>query len=179
MKKSEISELITTHINNMRLFNYERKRCFNSRDYGVFLYRSEKLILVQNENDFMLDGFSIIRFKDISDISLKGDFYEAILQKEGLIDKKNNPQIRLESWQTVFQDLMETRNNIIIENESISDDDFEFGIGKIEKVYRNSVHIRHFDAEGRWEKYSLIIPYSKITKVTFDSRYVNVFSKYV
>jgi hypothetical protein len=179
MRKYEMRELITENIVNKRLFKFKREKCVYYYSFSILLSLGKNLLLGLNEDDFVLDGYSIVRFKDITEIELKGDCYEEILKKEGLLDNCEVPNIRLDNWQTVFEDLILMGKNVIIENESINDDECEFGIGKITNIYNNSVHLKHFDAEGVWQDYPLIIPYSKITTVTFGSRYVDIFSKYV
>ena len=47
------------------------------------------------------------------------------------------------------------------------------------KVLKNKVLFRHFDADGIWQDEPYEILFSQITTVTFGSRYVEVFSKYV
>ena len=41
------------------------------------------------------------------------------------------------------------------------------------------VFFKHFDADGIWQDECYEIPFSQITSVTFASRYVDIFSKYV
>lgn len=79
----------------------------------------------------------------------------------------------------MFLSLSELKINIIIEKESADDDECEFAIGKIIKVLKTKVVFSHFDADGIWQDKHYEIPYSQITSITFSSRYVDVFSKYV
>lgn len=67
--------------------------------------------------------------------------------------------------------------NVIIENED--PDDYSFDIGPITEVSDEAVYIRYFDAKGLLNEESTEISWDKITKVEFDSRYINVFSKYL
>ena len=69
--------------------------------------------------------------------------------------------------------------NIIVENQTIVPGDSEFVIGRIEKIYKKFVYIRNFDADGIWDDSPIRVPYTEITNVTFASRYVDVFSKYL
>lgn len=68
---------------------------------------------------------------------------------------------------------------MLIEHESPDDKEWEYWIGRIEKVLKTKVLFLHFDADGIWQDEPYEIPFSRITSVTFDSRYVTVFSKYV
>ncbi|HEX2938347.1 MAG TPA: hypothetical protein VHO66_05445 [Ruminiclostridium sp.] len=75
---------------------------------------------------------------------------------------------------------MQKRNkNIIVEKESLDKNECEFIIGRVEKVYKKFVYVRHFDADGIWQDEPYKVPYTEITSVTFASRYVDVFSKYL
>ena len=89
------------------------------------------------------------------------------------------PQINITDWHSVFSSLAEMGFNIIVEKESLIYDECEFAIGKIDKVLKTKVLFKHFDADGIWQDECYEIPYSQITSVTFASRYVDVFSKYV
>jgi hypothetical protein len=179
MKKHEMRELISTNISEKRLFKYKRNKCAPYYNFSVFLSMGKGLLLGLNEDDFIFDGYSIVRFRDINEIELKGDFYEEMLRREGLFDNIETPNIRLDSWRTVFEDLQKIGKHIIVEKESIDDDDSEFAIGVIDCVYNNFMRFKHYDANGIWEDSPLIITYSKVTTVTFGSRYVEMFSKYV
>ena len=69
--------------------------------------------------------------------------------------------------------------NIIVEKESLNNDEWKFAIRHIEKVLKNKVLFKYFDADGIWQDELLEIPFSQITTVKFGSRYVETFSKYV
>jgi hypothetical protein len=68
--------------------------------------------------------------------------------------------------------------NIIIEKQDIDEDNREFVIGRIEKIYKNFAYVWHFDADGIWYD-AIKVPFSEITNITFGSRYIEVFSKYL
>jgi hypothetical protein len=68
---------------------------------------------------------------------------------------------------------------ITIEKETIEGKNDELFIGRIEKVYTNHAYIWEFDADGRWYGKTTKVQYSEITKISFDNRYVEVFSKYI
>jgi len=76
-------------------------------------------------------------------------------------------------WNPLFQN----GRNIIVESEVKGD--ILFTIGRIERLMNEKVLIRHFDADGAWEKKVREIAYSNIMKVSFDTRYITVFSKYL
>lgn len=137
----------------------------------------EKLFLCANENDFTLDGYSIRRYKDIKKVKVKDDKCNEILRKEGVV--VSTPEVSVESWQAVFEALKNLGKNVIVEREDLDDDNRQFVIGKIDGIYKSFVYVYHFDADGIWDDEPYKIPYNEITSVTFDSRYVEIFSKYV
>ena len=140
---------------------------------------SPKLFLAAKEDDFIIDGFSIRRISDIKKIELKDDKCNEILKAEKVLDRLSAPEIDLTDWHSAFLSLQKLDKNIIIQHESLEEKEWDYWIGRIEKVLKTKVVFRHFDADGIWQEEPYEIPFSRITSVTFDSRYVNVFSKYV
>jgi hypothetical protein len=95
------------------------------------------------------------------------------------LDRIHPPVVDLTNWQTVFSTLYSLDINIIVEIESNVEAESEFYIGKIEKIHKRFVYFRYFDADGHWDDTPIEIPYTKITSISFYSRYITVFSKYV
>ena len=120
-----------------------------------------------------------MRFCDIKKAEIKNDKCLEIIKAEGILEKMQTPQIDITDWYSAFLSLSNLGFNIIVERESLVDDECEFAIGKIEKVLKSKVIFKHFDADGIWQDECYEIPFSQITSVTFASRYVDVFSKYV
>jgi hypothetical protein len=144
------------------------------------LILGQDLLLVQYLFDFQLDGYMIIRIKDITFI--RSDdierFSEFILKKEGILSQIKEPPIsNLESWGVVFEELKVLGKNIIIECEDIEDGDFY--LGEIIKVKNNSVLLLCFDAVGEWDQEAIEILFKDITSVSFNKRYIITISKYV
>ena len=42
-----------------------------------------------------------------------------------------------------------------------------------------SVSLRYFDSMGKWDEKSCIIAYGDITKIQFDTPYINTMTKYL
>ena len=178
MKKSEIKELARKAIEAKTLC------CMKFKYDYYYLHHfpikmSDRLFLGAKHDDFLLDGFVIRRFCDMTKIELNDDKRNEILKAEGIVDALTTPDIDLSDWHSVFLSLQKTEKNIIIEKESLDDAEWKYAIGHIEKVLKNKVLFKHFDADGIWQDGLLEIPFSQITTVTFRSRYVEIFSKYV
>lgn len=178
MTKTKIKEVVANCLIQKKLCRVFLRYDINYRYYFPLIY-SDKLFLGAEEDDFILDGYAIRRFKDVTKAQIKDDMCEKILNLEGIVDSISVPEIDLTSWETVFKSLKKIDKNIIVEKESLDDDECKFVIGRIEKVYKKFAYIRHFDADGIWQDEPYKIPYSETTTIVFASRYVEIFSKYL
>jgi hypothetical protein len=178
MKKSEIKELVKEAAENIKIINaYFR---YDLAYYNLIpLSLNDKLFFVVNEDDFIFDGFSIYRFKDLKKVKIKNDMCDIILKKEGLTSNIVVPNIDISSWKSVFESLKKMKRNIIVEKQTIDGKDSEFVIGRIEKIYKNFAYVWNFDSDGIWDDSPIKVPYSEITNIIFGSRYVDTFSKYI
>jgi len=178
MRKCDIKELIKRAINPRKICRVFMKYDVNYR-YCFPVLVSDKLFLGANEDDFLLDGFTIRRFRDVVKAEIKDDKCLEIFIAEGVVDNINVPDINLSDWYNVFVSLQAMNKNIIVEKESIDDEEWIFAIGRISRVTKTKVYMKHFDANGIWEKELWEIPFTEITSVSFGTRYVETFSKYV
>ena len=153
---------------------------YNANYYNLIPVKaSDQLFLAINEDDFIFDGFRVSRFRDVTKLRVKNDKCDEIIKNEGLFQNLSIPEIELENWESVFNSLQTIGKNIIVEHETPEGIDDNFAIGKIDRVYKNCFYIYHFDADGIWEKEPYRIPFQEVTSVTFESRYINVFTKYI
>jgi len=178
MTKNKIREIINDGLAQKKLCRVFLKYDVNYRYYFPLIC-NDTLFLGTEEDDFILDGYSIRRYKDITEVQIKNDMCVKILELEGVSDNLITPDIDLANWEGIFKSLQERNNNIIIEKESLNEEESEFVIGRIEKVYKRFVYIRHFDADGIWQDKPYKILFTRITSITFASRYVNFFQKYL
>ena len=178
MRKADMIELFQQSTEQKPLFRLYLKYDYYYTYWFPFK-ASEKLFLAAKEDDFIINGFSIRRFRDVKKLEYKDDKCVEILKAEKVLDGVVSPDIDITDWHSAFLSLQKLEKNIIIEHESLEDKEWDYWIGRIEKVLRSKVVFRHFDADGIWQEEPYEIPFSRITSVTFDSRYVNVFSKYV
>ena len=178
MTKKTIKELMDEAASNLKIANVYMS--YNENYYNLIpLKASNQLFLAINEDDFIFDGFRISRFRDVKEMRIKNDKCDEIIQNEGLLNDLHIPEINLENWQTAFERLKNIGKNIIVEYETPEGKDDNFTIGKIGRVYKGCLYIYYFDADGIWETEPYRIPYSEVTSVTFDSRYINVFTKHI
>jgi hypothetical protein len=158
------------------LHTFERRRITDHRLYGLVVSESTSLILIQELVDFLFDGYTVIRRRDVSkSYSSESNAYdERIMRKEGLW--KNPPKairlLPLDDWHRLLASL--GNKTVIIENERKDD----FCIGPIVACEEHSVLIHYFDGCGKWKKIERV-PYREITCVHFGDRYSTTHSRYL
>lgn len=166
MKKQDKLDIINASINNIEIC-----RCYYTYDANYFycypVAVNEKFVLAQNEDDFLLDGYSIRKISQLKKIEIKCDCCNIINKTIGVTDGIAKPDVDFSSWKTVFDSLKKLNTVIIIEDEI----NRQFAIGYIDKVKKNSVFFRHFDADGVWSDELLVIPFTSITSVSWNTRY--------
>lgn len=105
---------------------------------------------------------------------IKNDVCEEINRLNGVAEQIKAPQIDISSWQSIFNSLRECGEWAIVENEN--EDIFHIGI--ILKAGKNKLTMREFDADGKWQEETKI-PYKEITSVSFKTRYIDNWRKYL
>lgn len=151
----------------------EYEYCDNVQ-YGFPLAVGQALFLMAVDDDFLLNGFTVRRLRDIYEICERKGMYQTIAQREGLTNFEV-PKVDITDWEHVFRSLQALGKTVIVEREY--EPDF-FRLGRIEEVEKDHVLFRHVDADGAWQEPARI-GYREITSVAFDDRYANTFSKYV
>lgn len=178
MTKDQIVSTLNTCISPISIC----KVSFAYHAYEDFLFPlklSGQLLLSVTERDFQLDGFTVRRLEDIEIVEPLRGTYMKIHKAEGNIERLVVPPINISSWRSVFSFLGSSGETVIVEHESIVKEECAFAIGRILAIGDQGVRFRSFDGAGRWDDRSIVIPYSQITSVTFGSRYIGVYSKYV
>jgi hypothetical protein len=142
--------------------------------------RKSILLLLMDVTDLSADGFKIVRLSDISRVECHAPekWFEKILREEEIVKTVQAPfTIDLSTWKSVITSIKRHARTIMIEDENPDDD--LYIIGKVKRVESQTVSIHHIDAGGYWEQGVRVIPYSRITAVTFGDRYSRLCSKYV
>ena len=104
--------------------------------------------------------------------------YHQILVEEGLLNEvQSKYEINLNDWFTLCNDIKKTGLTVTSECEHPKLQ--YFCIGELKKVNKKSISIRYFDATGKLDKKNTKHLYEHITKLSFDDRYANIFSKYL
>ena len=145
--------------------------------YGFVLNTSECLTMIAEEDDFLLDGYKIIRNVDLQlcKVTATTKYCTRIMKKEGLLDNLHVfPKVDLTDWRSVFHSLKQLGTFVPVENEQ----DEDFLIGPIRRINKLSVSIDYFDGTGKWQEPE-IIDFKDITCVSFDTRYILTHQKYL
>ena len=135
---------------------------------------NDKFILGQEEDDFLLDGYCIHKISQLKKVEIKDDKCNEINRIFGITDGIKLPEVDISSWQSIFQSL--SRLNTYIQIEDAVNE--QFAIGIIEKVLKDRLFFKPFDADGVWDEDGLEIPYSQITSVQWDTRYAQYWKRY-
>jgi hypothetical protein len=163
-----------------QMVRIERAALLDKYDHGFVLAVSPELVLIRNAVDFTIDGYSVIRISDIT--SYRSGRYERFIEKiyreEGWMGEiGESPSVDITNLRSLLHSLMGSGKNIIVECERPGDD--AFYIGKPVGVTKAGVSMRCFDALGQWDSSSQQIVYDQITKVRFEEKYINIYTKYL
>lgn len=174
MKKQEKIELIQSAIDTTAIC-----RCYFTYDQNYYYYYpnevNDRFILGQEEDDFTLDGYCIRKISQLEKVEIKDDKCNEINKMFGVTDKIVNPGIDISSWQSIFMSLSELDTYIQIEDAFNG----QFVIGVIEKVLKDKIYFKPFDADGVWDEVGLEIRYSQITSVQWGNRYAKFWKCYL
>ena len=173
MKKSKIIKRLSECVISHALCGVEFKNCESYFENYFPLKVNENFFLGAIEDDFQLDGFRIWPISKISKAKVRKGKRLDIEISEGIVDQLYTPKVNISGWKQIFRSLKDLNRYVMIET-----DDFMY-VGSIIRIKKHSVIIKHFDAEGVWQEEPVKIRFDEIQSVTFGSRYVEVFSKYV
>jgi hypothetical protein len=178
MTKNEITKVIASCITAPALL--EVKYSYNQYvDFAFPLALSDKLFLAVCEDDFLLDGYTVRRLRDITEATKKEDGYFRIHRAEGTLSRLYRPPVDITDWKTVFTSLLSSGEILIVEQEDANPKRGDFLIGRLLRVGAQSAELRGFDGDGIWDDETTVVSFSEITSITFGSRYITTFAKYL
>lgn len=146
---------------------------------GYIVGYSKEFVILQDVDEFKLLGFNLFPIYDIVKIEQnKSDKYtDKIMKWENEKPKVGlKTKVDLKSWESLFKTFQKKNMSIIVECENPNINSFT--IGEVKKVSSKSVSILYFNSRGYLDEKPTRLRYSRITNVMFDTRYVDVFSKY-
>ena len=172
MKKQDKINLIQRAIDTPQIC-----RCYFTYDDDYFYYYpnavTDKFLLGQEEDNFLLDGYSIRKVSQLKKVEIKDDLCNTINKHNGLHQQIQCPPVDLSDWKSIFDSLQALDCFVIIEDELGE----QFAIGTIMKTFKSKLYFHAFDADGVWEEWE--IPYSQITSVHWQTRYTQGWQRYL
>ena len=154
---------------------------FQYHNYDEFFFPlkvSEKLFLGVSENDFRLDGYTVRRLKDIVQAEPVRGTYLKIHRAEGTLNRLHLPPLPIHDWHTVC-DALSASNELVILECDTKENENRFLCGKFTAVATPGIRFLPFDGDGVWQGHPVTILYNTITAITFGSRYITTFAKYL
>jgi len=179
---NKIAEKIEEHFKNKTYCKITRKVGKDAVEMssGYIVDYSDNFLLLHETGDFLVVCYNVLPINQIQKIRFnKWDKCQnKIMILEGEIEKVGiKYKIDLNSWETVFKSIKNHLLNVIVECES--PDIAGFTIGPIVKTTKKYVYIQNFDPAGVLDEKPTSIDFESVTKVKFDDRYINIFSKYL
>jgi len=177
----KIDKKINKHYESQKFARITRLVAEDSTEIsrGYIVDYSKDFIVLQESDDFRLLGFNILPIQQFKEIRYNASdkYYDKIMAWENVKEKIGlKTTINLIDWKSIFKTFKRKSMNVIVECED--PEIGSFTIGSIEKITNKSVSILYFNAEGVYDKKPTKIKFEYITKVMFDDRYLDVFSKY-
>lgn len=149
---------------------------------GYIVAASDELVVVHAFHDFMPDGYSVVRARDIDRIESGPHerFWDTMLEGEGLLGGlETMPPIELGSMAEAVRSTMEQSAYLVVQCEDREEKIQDFYLGYVEAMGVGEILFRHFDAAGRWHEAPGCIDIDEITRLQLDTPYIRRFSKYV
>lgn len=158
------------------LNRFERSKISETIVTGTTVAESENLILIHQVDDFLFNGFIVLRKRDLT-LAGTSDwerYYEKLIRKEKLWQNppKSVRSLPLDDWRALLTAFIGT--TVIIENERKED----FLIGPVVSCDERAVHLHHFDAMGEWTEVERML-YRDITCVQFGDRYSTIHARHL
>lgn len=147
---------------------------------GFLIGFSESLLLLQRDNEFRLNGFTVLLRSEIETITCGAaeKMVRRIFEGEGLLGDGFGLRepLPLDSWSNLFRELRRRDYHVQV---GCEDSDPDFFIGPLTQVSLRSVAIQYYDAAGALMEQSTLIPFDAVTMVTFGDHYTTTFRKYL
>jgi len=154
---------------------------FRNRSYDELLFPlrlSDKLFLSVIDQDFQLDGYTVRRLRDIVLAEPVRGNYLRMHKAEGNLSRLHVPPVPLRDWREVCDTLAAANELIMLECDA-ENDELTLLCGKITAVALPAIRFLPFDGDGEWHTRPITILYRQIRAITFGSRYLTTYAKYL
>jgi hypothetical protein len=181
MQRDQIKEKLHLTIINNQPISVVRGNIAEESLYILPLEIGSQLVLGECISDFRYDGFKIFNLEDVTDVLDNPDveFRNAIMRIEK-IERQSQKSIspNLDGWENLFKDIKLSGVVVAVECESVEYEE-EYYIGKVLDVNEDSIQMQTFNTVAEWISEAETILYKDITSVSFENRYITVYSKYL
>lgn len=147
--------------------------------HGFMLGVGRDLVLVADEDDYLLNGYSVLRVGDFAEV-LSADSQElqaSWMREEGLLDSLVPAySVDVTDMASVFRSVRAAGLLVSVENEDPADE--HFFLGRIVRVNRKSVSIVFLDAKARWWWNPSNLKYDAISRIRFGDRYSHMLGRH-
>lgn len=181
---AEYNQMLQKYIDQKTYVKLFRTVCGEEENLsGFILGMSKQLLLLQLDNEFLLDGYAVIRLDDFD--NLRHSSYERthrkIFKAEGHLGAGYgfDRPLPLTNWTVLLKALKAYDLHVIIENINKNKDHLDFWIGPIKRVSEKSVSILNYDPDGRLDAKATAISLDTISVLKFGDRYSTTFRKYL
>ena len=172
------SKSIREHIQSRALVSICRARIDQLSIQGFVLACSEALVLLQYVYDFHLDGFMLLRRKDITELKAgkTNRFQQQLLKTEGLLDQVGfDFRAPIESYDS-FLAALSPDEMAIVEDEMAEPQ--QFLIGTVSHVDGDAATINHFTGVGRLVEPKETISLARITSCQIRTNYIQIYQRH-
>ncbi|GAA6140648.1 hypothetical protein [Hydrogenophaga sp. 5NK40-0174] len=174
---------------NLKMFEGKLTKVRLERKYPSGIYSNgfvhfvgNESIILQQYHDFYCEGYCVLRVEDI--IGLRSSEYERFFEKmfkdEDLLSKVSAPSIPpVDSLMDLLEYFKDNETNIVVECEFEGEEEDVFSCGKVSGIENEIIWIKEFNALGEWEDEEVGVELESVTKLQFDTPYINVFAKHL
>jgi len=177
--REAVTEALQAAIDAGRKVQFARAAFEQDAWNGFPLVLGDELVLARTLHDFALDGFSILRVADLTEVR-SGEverFFERVIKAEGLDRDLAPPKpVLLRSMRTALESVRAHYRYAIVECEGADDD--AFYLGEIARVDDEALHLHYIHVDGTRDREPTRIPLDDITLVRFDEAYLRLYGKY-
>lgn len=147
---------------------------------GIPVLLSGELVVLAREREFDLDGYVVLRLRDITLVEQydDNDFCRRVLEGEGVYQRASLPKLRdCSTMARVLEGVAQGyRGWLSVECES--PEDTLFYVGVVESVDAAVLGLYRVDADGSWHDRPATLPLEDITCITFGGHYLAVYQQY-
>jgi len=143
--------------------------------YGFFLDQNKEFIMIIDENDFVIDGYKLIRKKIIK--SIVREEYEVFYEKLHKINKTKLPSKKIEMDLGILLSKF-AKNGEIVGVENYIYKRMSFDLGIVQEIKKNSCTFVPISALWNYQK-AKKLTYKNIDILSWWNRYAITYKKYM